>query len=348
MRDFKERLYEEWMESQVIDLFISEYGGEKEKFKKYFKSLYESNYQKNLCIRVVSVDGEKIVGFQSYFYWPLKDKLKTIKSYQSGNSLVHPEYRGCGIFKSLLNFINLELKRMNPDVLIGFPVEASFNSFVRNGWSNPFNLRWYLKVVNPFAIILDNLGQSQELKFPVRDNADVVSGLFRPYSTEFDNKVHVLIVDHKLRAESESEAKLINKIAKKSNKIISIGFRLNPNVDAKTHKKISTGKDENKFAKRKSIFGELIIGEVDVNTDDVSFIKRGLKALIKESRKNSKVLFISCALNPNYSCGFNNIIKKSFINSKREIYFITKLLSEDITEPELQQLNLYRGDIDTW
>ena len=50
-----------------------------------------------------------------------------------------------------------------------------------------------------------------------------------------------------INVESESEAILINKIAKKLNKIVSIGFRLNPNVDAKTHKKISTGKAENKF-----------------------------------------------------------------------------------------------------
>mgnify|MGYP001210920820 CR=1 FL=1 len=50
-----------------------------------------------------------------------------------------------------------------------------------------------------------------------------------------------------INIESESEAKLINKIAKKSNKKVSIGFRINPNVDAKTHKKISTGKAENKF-----------------------------------------------------------------------------------------------------
>ena len=50
-----------------------------------------------------------------------------------------------------------------------------------------------------------------------------------------------------INVESESEAILINKIAKKINKIISIGFRINPNVDAKTHKKISTGKTENKF-----------------------------------------------------------------------------------------------------
>ena len=50
-----------------------------------------------------------------------------------------------------------------------------------------------------------------------------------------------------INVESESEAKLINKIGKSKGKKISIGFRLNPNVDAKTHKKISTGKAENKF-----------------------------------------------------------------------------------------------------
>ncbi|MDC1096328.1 diaminopimelate decarboxylase [Pelagibacteraceae bacterium] len=50
-----------------------------------------------------------------------------------------------------------------------------------------------------------------------------------------------------INIESESEAILINKIGKKYNKKISVGFRINPNVDAKTHKKISTGKAENKF-----------------------------------------------------------------------------------------------------
>ena len=50
-----------------------------------------------------------------------------------------------------------------------------------------------------------------------------------------------------INCESESEAKLIDKIAKKLRKKVSIGFRLNPNIDAKTHQKISTGKAENKF-----------------------------------------------------------------------------------------------------
>ncbi len=50
-----------------------------------------------------------------------------------------------------------------------------------------------------------------------------------------------------INCESESEAKLINALAKKLRKKVDIGFRLNPNVDAKTHKNISTGKADNKF-----------------------------------------------------------------------------------------------------
>ncbi len=50
-----------------------------------------------------------------------------------------------------------------------------------------------------------------------------------------------------INCESESEAKLINTLAKRLGKKVDIGFRLNPNVDAKTHKNISTGKADNKF-----------------------------------------------------------------------------------------------------
>ncbi len=47
--------------------------------------------------------------------------------------------------------------------------------------------------------------------------------------------------------ESEPELELISKIASKLNKVAAISFRINPDVCAKTHAKISTGKSENKF-----------------------------------------------------------------------------------------------------
>ena len=50
-----------------------------------------------------------------------------------------------------------------------------------------------------------------------------------------------------INAESKSEIKEINRIAKLKKRIVHIGIRLNPNTDAKTLSQISTGKKENKF-----------------------------------------------------------------------------------------------------
>jgi diaminopimelate decarboxylase len=82
------------------------------------------------------------------------------------------------------------------------------------------------------------------LKAGIRANKIVFSGVGK---TEDELKIAINKKILLINCESESEAKLINKIAKRLKKKVSIGFRLNPNVDAKTHKKISTGKAENKF-----------------------------------------------------------------------------------------------------
>ncbi|MGE9266871.1 MAG: diaminopimelate decarboxylase [Verrucomicrobiales bacterium] len=52
---------------------------------------------------------------------------------------------------------------------------------------------------------------------------------------------------YSLNVESEAEAAFINEVAGELGKTAPIAFRVNPNVDAKTHKYISTGKSENKF-----------------------------------------------------------------------------------------------------
>lgn len=61
-----------------------------------------------------------------------------------------------------------------------------------------------------------------------------------------------------INAESKSEILEIEKIAKKKKKIINIGIRLNPNIDAKTLNQISTGKKENKFGVLESTFLKLV------------------------------------------------------------------------------------------
>lgn len=50
-----------------------------------------------------------------------------------------------------------------------------------------------------------------------------------------------------INVESEQELLSISRIAKRLKKTVNISIRVNPDVDAKTHAKITTGKKENKF-----------------------------------------------------------------------------------------------------
>ena len=78
--------------------------------------------------------------------------------------------------------------------------------------------------INPKKIVFSGVGKTEEeIKLAI--------------------KKKVLLIN----IESESEANLINKISKKMSRKTSVGIRLNPNVYAKTHSKISTGRKEDKF-----------------------------------------------------------------------------------------------------
>ena len=48
-------------------------------------------------------------------------------------------------------------------------------------------------------------------------------------------------------SKSLPELELLNQVAVSKNKRAPVALRLNPDVDARTHAKISTGKSENKF-----------------------------------------------------------------------------------------------------
>ena len=50
-----------------------------------------------------------------------------------------------------------------------------------------------------------------------------------------------------INAESEAELRYIDRVAAEIGKTAPVAVRVNPNVDAKTHAKITTGKSENKF-----------------------------------------------------------------------------------------------------
>ena len=103
-----------------------------------------------------------------------------------------------------------------------------------------------------------------------------------------------------INAESLSEIKEINRIAKSKNKRIKIGVRLNPNTDAKTLSQISTGKKENKFGVNKNTFYEIINYCKNSKNIDLKCLSVHIGSQILNNKPYSKMLKI-----------IDKIIKKS-------------------------------------
>tara|TARA_B100000073_G_scaffold347203_1_gene360737 strand:- start:486 stop:1700 length:1215 start_codon:yes stop_codon:yes gene_type:complete len=128
-------------------------------------------------------------------------------------------------FKSYFN-------KINP--LICFAVKANNNLRI-------------LKEINRLGLGADVVSKGElevALKAKINPKKIVFSGVGKTYrEIEFAINKKILLIN----VESRSEIETILKIAKKSKKKIDIGLRLNPNVDAKTIKEITTGKNVNKF-----------------------------------------------------------------------------------------------------
>ena len=128
-----------------------------------------------------------------------------------------------------------------------------------------------LKEINKMGMGADVVSKGElimALKSGISPKKIVFSGVGKTFDElKFAIDKNILLIN----SESESEINQIEKISKIKRKKIDIGVRLNPNIDSKTLKKISTGKKEDKF------------GLTEINF---------LKAINKF--KNSKYLNIRC------------------------------------------------------
>ena len=118
--------------------------------------------------------------------------------------------------------------------LICYAVKANFNSLL---------IRQLSRLGSGTDVV--SIGElKQSLKNGIKPENIVFSGVGKT-SQEI-----IFAIKKKIRfinIESEEELDEINKIASKENKTVNILVRINPNVDAGTHEKISTGRIEDKF-----------------------------------------------------------------------------------------------------
>jgi GNAT superfamily N-acetyltransferase len=311
--------YNDTMQKQVISMFEKEYKLDGGQFESLFNNFYFHPFQKNKCILIVALDGETVAGFQSFFYWPYMLSGKQVNSFQSGNSLVHPDYRGKGIFQKMLAFIDQENKTLGIDFLMGFPVEASLRNFIKDKWQNIFDLKWYLKIANPFAFF----------NFKLNTIGGFESGLAYNQTNFTEDNIRlsntndfVLWRDNYL--DKESYCSFI--FTKGTEKII---FHLKRN-------------------KRKKILNELIIGNILFSGENsLVLLSESLSTLLSKVKMHFH--FISIAINEQGDFQVKELLEKlGFRKTERSIYFIVKPFTNNSLVLDPKNWIVYRSDIDTW
>ncbi len=137
------------------------------------------------------------------------------------------------ILKQTLEAINKATKQ-DKNFVVHYAIKANDNSEV-------------LKFISAYNLGADCVSGG-EIKKAVENGFDPKKVVFagvgkRDDEIEFalDNEIYSLNV------ESEEEIEVINEIAGRKGKIAPVAIRVNPNVDAHTHEKITTGTEENKF-----------------------------------------------------------------------------------------------------
>ena len=173
-----------------------------------------------------------------------KLKIEEISVHSIAKKYGTPAY--CYSYSSLKkNITNFKKKFQSFSPLVCFSIKSNPNINI-------------LKVIKKFGLGADVVSKGElmiALKAGINANKIVFSGVGKT-SEEIGFAIDKKIL--LINAESKSEIKEIDKIAKIKKRKVQIGIRLNPNTDAKTLNQISTGKKENKFGVNEKTFFELI------------------------------------------------------------------------------------------
>ena len=177
--------------------------------------------------------------------------------------------------KENINSFKRNFKSISP--LICFAVKSNTNINI-------------IREIKKFGLGADvvSLGElMMALKAGINPNKIVFSGVGKKsdeISFAIDKKILLI------NAESLSEIKEINRLAKIKSKKIRIGVRLNPNTDAKTLSQISTGKKENKFGVNKDTFYEIINYCKNSKNIDLKCLSVHIGSQILDNRPYEKML----------------------------------------------------------
>jgi hypothetical protein len=326
------RDYESWMEDQVVALFCQYYGREKPAQQAHFRRFFEHPFQEAECLRFVALDGDRVAGVMTYFFWPYEYGGRRLRSFQAGNALVDRTRRMKGLFRQLLSRFDTVRQDRGVDLVVGFPVEASRPGLHSNGWRFIADLGWYVRLVNPLSLVLPS---GPERVYELLDREPIpIKAVPGPDAITLSQDPDFLAwragcTKSDLHAYFHHEAS---------------GDRLRFDL------KLNRRSLRNLAAKKDGFVKEMIIGGVHTSTHDPAFVAAGLQRLLDCLRRGRIAAVLSVALNEQSNRPFilEGVRSSGFRKIKKTYCFMARLFvdEDELSKPELW--NVFRGDADTW
>ena len=233
---------------------------------------------------------------------------------------------------NIKNFKN-HFKSINP--IICFSVKSNSN----------LQILQEIKKMGIGADVVSKGEMVMALKAGISPKKIVFSGVGKTYDElKFAIDKKILLIN----SESESEINEIEKISKIKRKKIDIGIRLNPNIDSKTLKKISTGKKEDKFGLTKYSFLKIIkkyknsknlnlkclsvhIGSQITNHKPYVKMLKIIESIIKKSNHNFDFIDLGGGMGIKYNYNTKKLNYKKYCTAIKK--FLKKYKTKIIFEP---------------
>jgi len=104
-----------------------------------------------ISVGLLACDEEEIVGVRMFMFWEFRKGEKIVKAIRPVDTIIHPNYRGKGLFKKL-TLEGLKICKNEYDLVFNTPNKNSFPGYIKMGWvSYGGRLNFKAAFVFPFS-----------------------------------------------------------------------------------------------------------------------------------------------------------------------------------------------------
>jgi len=329
---------------EYVDLYKAVYSKDLDMELFLWKNKKNHDLNEQPLIYLIFNEDNKLIGANSFFINEIKYNNETYLGVQSGDTMVHKDYRGKGLFKKIIQYAISDLTNSGYKFIYGFANNQSYPGFVKLNFETMYQVNIYNKILNYKQFLYSK--KKHNLFKAIGGGLDFISNLHSHTQDEIeitsvgniDDELESFIANcydrkyHFIKDENTIMWKYHNKphgnyetvVLRKNNKIIA-AFIL----------RIDAVDELNK--------GNIVEYFISENCD----LRKIIKVLCNYLCRNKKLDYMQL-----WDCGdlkFIEACKKNyFIKRNNELYLIVKKLDNDFSSiSDIKMWHIVNGDADT-